>query len=71
MNREDDKKIICRLFNERNGTTELYKGPVYTKLDGLYGYLCVENFKVLFFWHDENDIYCDELDYFKVLYERS
>lgn len=63
------QNVVCRLFNDRNGTTELYKGAVYTKLDGMYGYLCVEGFKVLFFWFDGNTVCCDELDYFRVCYE--
>lgn len=58
----------CNLFNKKNGTTEIYNGAVYTKLDGTYGYLCVEGFKVLFFWYDGNTVCCEELDYFIVSY---
>ena len=73
VNTENSKlplqNVVCRLFNDRNGTTDLYKGAVYTKLDGTYGYLCVEGFKVLFFWCEGACVCCDELDYFRVCYE--
>lgn len=62
-------KIICRLYNKQNQTTEIYKGYVYTNIDGIFGYICVEGFKVLFFWCDGSTVCCDELDRFKVSYE--
>jgi hypothetical protein len=61
--------VVCRLNNKNNGATEVYRGAVYTKLNGMYGYLSVEGFKVLFFWYNGSTVCCDELDNYSVTYE--
>lgn len=53
---ENHHIVICRLFDlmalNPNEFHE-YKEPIYTKLDGMYGYLSVSMFNVYFFWYDE------------------
>lgn len=46
-----------------------YTNPIYTKLHGIYGYLCVSGHKVYFFWvNDENVSVDDVSELFKVEY---
>lgn len=64
--------ISCRLYDLMGLNPKEYheyKEPIYTKLGGMYGYLSVSMFKVYFFWHDDNNIHCDDVsDKFKVEY---
>lgn len=60
--------IVCRLYNSRTGKTEVYKEAVYTKLDGICGYICVDGLTVKFFWDYEGQVCCDHLTYFTVHY---
>jgi len=63
--------VICRLFDNMEHEWVEYKEPVYTKLDGMYGYLSVSKMSVYFFWfnHDSNNVCCDNIsDRFKVEY---
>lgn len=63
-------RVVCRLYNSRNGDTEIYKEAVYTKLDGIYGYICVDGLTVKFFWvnADNCQVCCDHLTHFTVHY---
>jgi hypothetical protein len=68
-NPADEKpRVVCRLYNSRTGETEVYKEAVYTKLDGIYGYICVDGLTVKFFWNNEGQVCCDHLTYFTVHY---
>ena len=66
--------ISCRLFdltalNPKEYTE--YTEPIYTKLDGMYGYLTVNGFKVYFIWyneHSEHLSFDDVSERFKVEY---
>lgn len=60
--------VVCRLYNSRTGDTEIYKEAVYTKLDGVYGYVCVDGLTVKFFWDNEGQVCCDHLTHFTVHY---
>ena len=63
--------VICRLFDNMAHEWVEYKEPVYTKLDGMYGYLSVSKMSVYFFWfnHNSNIVCCDDIsDRFKVEY---
>lgn len=68
------EKIVCNLYdlfsNEAKKPFE-YKSPIYTKLDGVYGYISVSGDKVYFFWysHSSETISCDDIsDRFKIEY---
>lgn len=60
----------CIIKDCNRGEEFGYTGAIYTKLDGIYGYLCVDLMKVKFFWVNENStVCCDDLsDRFKVTY---
>lgn len=48
-----------------------YTEPIYTKLNGMYGYISVSMFKVFFFWFDhftETVCYDDVSEKFEVEY---
>lgn len=46
-----------------------YKEPIYTKIDGMYGYLSVSMFNAYFFWYDGSNVYFDDVtDKFRVEY---
>jgi len=51
--------------NNITGNKFEYKEPIYKKIDGIYGYLCVSGYKVYFFWSmlNESEIHFDLLDY--------
>jgi hypothetical protein len=63
--------VVCRLSNTRTGTTEVYREAVYTKLDGMYGYICVDGLTVKFFWDNEGQVCYDHLTHYIVSYEIS
>jgi len=66
--------VSCRLYdlmalnpNEFHKYTE----PIYTKLDGIYGYLSVSGHKVFFIWYNNSSehVSCDDVsDKFRVEY---
>lgn len=64
--------VSCRLFdlNAMCPTDfHTYIKPIYTKLHGIYGYLCVTGHKVYFFWNNEDRTECDDVsEYFRVDY---
>lgn len=48
-----------------------YLEPIYTKQDGMYGYISVSGYEVFFFWYDNssNNICCENIsDRFRVEY---
>ena len=62
----------CRLFDKMalnsNEYVE-YEKPIYTKLNGIYGYLSVSVFNIHFFWHDGTNVCFDDVsDRFRVEY---
>lgn len=62
---------ICRLYDLMSGTNEYveYVEPIYTKLNGMYGYLSVSSFNVYFIWPDEQHVCFDNVsDRFRVEY---
>jgi hypothetical protein len=63
--------VVCRLLNTRNNETDIYTGAVYTNIDGVYGYLCVDGLQAKFFWDNEGPVCCDHLLFFIVSYEIS
>lgn len=63
--------VACRLSNTRTGTTEIYKEATYTKIDGIYGYVCVDGLTVKFFYEGSGQVCCDQLMHFIVSYELS
>jgi hypothetical protein len=58
-----NNKTNCYLLDKYSGNDEYeeYTGPVYTKFNGMYGYLCVSVFDIYFFWHTEDDIHFDDI----------
>jgi len=63
-------KTICKITNTQTGVSEIYEKATYTKLNGVYGYICVDGFDVRFFWDNEGQIVMDLLNYFKVSFEK-
>lgn len=62
---------IMKCYITHNGWKDEYKEPTYTKINGIYGYICVSNDdKVYFFWHDGNEMVKDDLEEYKVSYEQ-
>lgn len=61
-----NEKNVIYIENKLNGVVEHYSGATYTKFNGMYGYLCVEGDRVLFFWSNDNRVCMDELDNFIV-----
>jgi hypothetical protein len=76
MNKEPKtvSNVSCRLFDLRTTNPKeyhKYTEPIYTKLDGKYGYLSIDGNKVLFYWYDnsnENVCYDDVSEKFRVEY---
>ena len=66
--------VSCRLFDLMALNPEeyhKYTEPIYTKMDGMYGYLSVSGHKVFFFWYNNSseNVCCDDVsDRFKVEY---
>lgn len=59
-------KITCYLTEKKTGDKYPYAEPIYTKLDGMWGYLCVSVMNVHFIWtnylHDgQTDVCCDDV----------
>jgi len=63
--------VVCRLSNTRTGETEVYKEATYTKIDGVYGYICVDGFKVKFFYEYNGQVCCDHFHWLIVTYVAS
>jgi hypothetical protein len=60
----------CYLTEINNNNTIEYTTPIYTSLNGVYGYLTVEMFNVYFFWYYDDSIHYDIItDRFKVEYK--
>jgi len=66
--------ISCHLFDlsvSKNEKYYTYIKPIYTKMDGIYGYVCVSGHRVFFFWYNNEteNINCDDVtDKFRVEY---
>ncbi len=61
----------CYIHNSRTGETSLYKEAIYTKIDGVYGYICVDVFIVKFLYQTDGQMQCDHLAYYTVKYTLS
>lgn len=67
-------KIKCRLFDKMTNEWHDYKESIYTKLDGIYGYICIDVMSVKFFWYDEtskNVCFDDVTERFHIEYSLS
>jgi len=58
--------VSCRLFDLMALEPKIYHKyttPIYTKLDGMYGYISVSGYKVFFFWNNEQsgNVSCDDV----------
>jgi hypothetical protein len=66
--------VSCRLFDlmaQNPKEYHKYTGPIYTILDGMYGYLSVNGHKVFFFWYNNSseNVCCDDVsEKFRVEY---
>lgn len=60
-----DNKLT--LLNKDNGEKIEYTGCFYTKVDGVYGYLCVDFDKVLFFYESNGSISSDPLTNYEII----
>jgi len=58
------KKI--QLKNKNTGDIDIYTMPTYTKLNGVYGYICVDVDLVVRFFYEHDGVAMDTLDYFEV-----
>ena len=52
-------KIV--LTHKNSGETYIYKEPIYTKLDSVYGYLTVSGYNVHFIWNDGETLSMDDI----------
>lgn len=57
------KPNFCRLRQLSNNELIDYNGAFYTKVDGLYGYLCVDIDTVKFFYTQNERACCDIVTY--------
>lgn len=51
INMKKNFKIV--LTHKNSGETYIYKEPIYTKLNSVYGYLTVSGYNVYFIWNVE------------------
>jgi hypothetical protein len=69
-NKPDAISFKYTLHHKHTGETQVYEKATYTKINGTYGWLCVDEMKVKFFWADNQSVHCDELsDIFTVKIE--
>ena len=61
--------VICRLLNKVNGESQQYVGFTYTKINSVYGYLGIDNDKVIFIYADERGVVMDVMDDYKIINE--
>jgi len=62
--------LTCRIKDKNDNQWIDYTKAIYTKLDGMYGWLCVDLMTVKFFWVWEGDAKCDDVsDRFEVEYK--
>lgn len=54
-------KIEYRLTNKTTRESFVYREATYTKLDSMYGYLCMDGMDVKFFWAFDGGICCDDI----------
>lgn len=67
--------VSCHLFDLKALNSKkyftYYTKPIYTKLNGMYGYLSVSGHKVFFFWYNNSseNVCCDDVsETFRVEY---
>lgn len=65
-----NKEFVLRfIFNKDNGEKRQYVGISYTKINGIYGYLCADDDVVKFIYADERGVVMDVLDNYRVIHE--
>lgn len=57
------------LLNKDSATSQQYVGFTYTKLNGAYGYLGIDNDEVVFIYADERGVVKDVLDNYDITYQ--
>lgn len=64
--------LRCFITNTNTGLKEHYKGPSYTKIDSVNGYICVDavSNSVFFFYEHAGRPQMDQLKNFEVTYEK-
>jgi hypothetical protein len=60
---------IYYLLNKDSATSQQYVGFTYTKLNGVYGYLGIDNNEVVFIYADERGVVKDVLDNYEITYQ--
>lgn len=64
------KILVCKLRDLNSNDYIKYNQPIYTKMNGVYGYIVVSGFKVHFIWKDDTTMSCDDIsEKFNVKYE--
>lgn len=61
--------VICRLLNKANGESQQYVGFTYTKINSVYGYLGIDNDKVIFIYAGERGVVMDVMDDYEIINE--
>ena len=64
--------LRCFITNSANGDRSQYLHPTYTKINSVYGFLCVDSVSnTVNFFYDYNGVVSrDELSNLKVTYEK-
>jgi hypothetical protein len=64
--------LRCFITNPDNGEKQEYICPTYTKLNSVYGYICVDAVSntVYFFYEYEGRVQSDKMENFEVSYEK-
>lgn len=64
--KEDKQKIftIIYLLNKVTMESHQYVGFTYTKINSIYGYLGIDNDKVIFIYSDDRGVVMDVMDKF-------
>jgi len=62
----ETKFDVTFLINTKTGEKKQYAEAEYTKIDGVYGYLCIDGDNVKFFYSDHRGIVMDVLDNYKI-----
>lgn len=63
------ENINCYLLDKNTNEKQLYTEATYTKINGMYGYVCVDGLKALFFYEFNGSVCKDELTNVEVTYE--
>lgn len=53
--------LQCKLYDKRADKWHDYTEAFYTKLDGTYGYICIDLLTVKFFWYYNGQVNWDDV----------